>query len=85
MFPQKHIFLFTEDEPIYSLPFSFHFPFNSKMVSEITQSHFEITADNSKGNSPKCISLTETGISLMPALTALIAWGKEHFNEVVTD
>ena len=21
----------------------------------------------------------------MPALTALIAWGKEHFNEVVTD
>ena len=30
-------------------------------------------------------SLTETGKSLMPALTALIAWGKEHFNEVVTD
>lgn len=30
MFPQKHIFLFTEDEPIYSLPFSFHFPFNWK-------------------------------------------------------
>ena len=28
MFPQKHIFLFTEDEPIYALPFSFHFPFN---------------------------------------------------------
>ena len=28
-------------------------------------------------------SLTETGKSLMPALTALIAWGKEHFNEVV--
>ena len=27
-------------------------------------------------------SLTETGKSLMPALTALIAWGKEHFNEV---
>ena len=24
-----HIFLFTEDEPIYTLPFSFHFPFNS--------------------------------------------------------
>ena len=24
----KHIFLFTEDEPIYTLPFSFHFPFN---------------------------------------------------------
>ena len=23
-----HIFLFTEDEPIYTLPFSFHFPFN---------------------------------------------------------
>ena len=30
-------------------------------------------------------SLTETGKSLMPALTALIAWGQEHFNEVVTD
>ena len=30
-------------------------------------------------------SLTETGKSLMSALTALIAWGKEHFNEVVTD
>ena len=29
-------------------------------------------------------SLTETGKSLMPALAALIAWGKEHFNEVVT-
>ena len=30
-------------------------------------------------------SLTDTGKSLMPALTALIAWGKEHFDEVVTD
>ena len=30
-------------------------------------------------------SLPATGKSLMPALTALIAWGKEHFNEVVTD
>ena len=30
-------------------------------------------------------SLTETGKSLMPTLSALIAWGKEHFNEVVTD
>ena len=30
-------------------------------------------------------SLTDTGKSLMPALTALIAWGKENFNEVVTD
>ena len=30
-------------------------------------------------------SLTETGKSLMPPLIALIAWGKEHFNEVVTD
>ena len=30
-------------------------------------------------------SLTETGKSLMPALTALIAWGQEHFNDVVTD
>ena len=28
-------------------------------------------------------SLTDTGKSLMPALTALIDWGKEHFNEVV--
>ena len=26
-----------------------------------------------------------TGRSLMPAITALIDWGKEHFNEVVTD
>ena len=30
-------------------------------------------------------SLTETGRSLMPALTALIDWGKEHFSEVMTD
>ena len=30
-------------------------------------------------------SLTETGKSLMPTLTALIVWGKEHFDEVVTD
>ena len=30
-------------------------------------------------------SLTDTGKSLMPALTALIVWGKEHFNEIVTD
>jgi len=30
-------------------------------------------------------SLTETGRSLMPVLTALIAWGKEHFDEVVMD
>lgn len=30
-------------------------------------------------------SLTDTGHSLMPALTALIAWGQKHFNEIVTD
>ena len=30
-------------------------------------------------------SLTDTGKSLMPALTSLIEWGKEHFDEVVTD
>ena len=30
-------------------------------------------------------SLTETGKSLIPALASLIAWGQEHFNEVVTD
>ena len=30
-------------------------------------------------------SLTDTGKSLMPAIIALITWGKEHFNEVVTD
>jgi len=30
-------------------------------------------------------SLTDTGKSLMPAITALIAWGQEHFDEVVTD
>ena len=30
-------------------------------------------------------SLTDTGKSLMPAIMALIFWGKEHFNEVVTD
>ena len=29
-------------------------------------------------------SLTETGRSLMPAIIALIDWGKEHFDEVVT-
>ena len=28
-------------------------------------------------------SLTETGKSLMPALTALIAWGQEHFSDVL--
>ena len=30
-------------------------------------------------------SLTDTGKSLMPAIMALIVWGKEHFEEVVTD
>ena len=30
-------------------------------------------------------SLMETGRSLMPVLSALIEWGKEHFDEVVTD
>ena len=30
-------------------------------------------------------SLTDTGKSMMPAIMALIAWGKENFNEVVTD
>jgi len=30
-------------------------------------------------------SLTETGRSLMPSVTLLIEWGKEHFNEIVTD
>ena len=30
-------------------------------------------------------SLTDTGKSLMPAIMALNAWGKEHFNEVVKD
>ena len=30
-------------------------------------------------------SLTEVGKSLMPTLMALIAWGKEHFKDVVTD
>ncbi len=30
-------------------------------------------------------SLTETGKSLMPAITALIDWGQEHFSEVATD
>ena len=30
-------------------------------------------------------SLTDTGKSLMPVLTDLIDWGKEHFDEVVTD
>ena len=28
-------------------------------------------------------SLTNTGKSLIPALSALIAWGQEHFDEVV--
>ena len=30
-------------------------------------------------------SLTDTGKSLMPAIMALIAWGKEHFDDVITD
>ena len=30
-------------------------------------------------------SLTDTGKSLMPSIMSLIEWGKEHFNEVVTD
>ena len=30
-------------------------------------------------------SLTDTGRSLMPVLLALIEWGKNHFQEVVTD
>ena len=30
-------------------------------------------------------SLTETGLSLMPSIISLIEWGKEHFEEVVTD
>ncbi len=30
-------------------------------------------------------SLTDTGKELMPTLTALIVWGKKHFNDVVTD
>jgi len=30
-------------------------------------------------------SLTDTGKSLMPVLLALIEWGKNHFQEVVTD
>ena len=34
---------------------------------------------------PEVPPRVESGKSLMPALTALIAWGKEHFNEVVTD
>ena len=39
MFPKIHIFLFTEDEPIYTLPFSFHFPFNWKfnlLISDVS-------------------------------------------------
>ncbi len=30
-------------------------------------------------------SLTDTGKSLMPAITALIEWGQKHFKDVVTD
>lgn len=30
-------------------------------------------------------SLTDTGKSLMPPVNALVAWGQEHFHEVVTD
>ena len=30
-------------------------------------------------------SLTDTGKSLMPIISALIEWGKEHFKDVVTD
>ena len=30
-------------------------------------------------------SLTDTGKSLMPVISALIEWSKEHFKDVVTD
>lgn len=30
-------------------------------------------------------ALTEVGQSLMPPISALIAWAKEHFDDVVTD
>ena len=30
-------------------------------------------------------SLTDTGKSLMPIITSLIEWSKEHFEDVVTD
>ena len=30
-------------------------------------------------------SLTDTGRSLMPVLTDIIAWGQQHFKDVVTD
>lgn len=30
-------------------------------------------------------SLTDTGKSLMPAITSLVDWGKAHLHEVVTD
>ena len=30
-------------------------------------------------------SLTDTGRSLMPVLTDLIAWGQQHFKDVVTE
>ena len=33
MFPKNHIFLFTEDEPIYTLPFSFHYLLYSQSMT----------------------------------------------------
>lgn len=45
-------------------------------------------ADDEVGHLPKNLKrgvLSQDGVWLMPAINALIDWGKEHFNEVVTD
>lgn len=45
-FPKIHIFLFTEDESIYTLPFSFHFPFNWKFNLLISYLTFLLSWDD---------------------------------------
>ena len=59
--------------------------FNSQTLKNLEQSHL-VHREVYPEVPPRVeYSLTETGKSLMPALTALIVWGKEHFDEVVTD
>lgn len=58
-------------------------PLSDKSVAEIANHEVEMLEDGRCGRVE--YSLTDTGKSLMPAIMALIAWGKEHFNEVVTD
>ena len=56
-----------------------------RLMTDCSQKMLSQTLKNLEQSHLVEYSLTETGKSLMPALTALIVWGKEHFNEVVTD